>query len=84
MLNYKILHLEVSVERVRTQGQNGPEKSPKTVNTWSIGTNWTETCRKGKNIRGANGVGTNREFSKIRGKSAEWDTTSGMNTIIPY
>ena len=57
MLNCKILHLEVSGERVRKQGQNGPEKSPKTVNTWSNGTNWMETWRKGKNIRGVNELG---------------------------
>ena len=49
----------------------------------SNGADWTETCRKGKNARGAVKAGQDRVFSKIRGKSVEGDPTKGTETIIP-
>ena len=39
---------------------------------------------KGKSIRGAKWLGQNRWLLGIRGKTDEWDTTRGINLIIPY
>ena len=39
---------------------------------------------KGKSIRGAKWFGQNRWLLGIRGKTDEWDTTRGINLIIPY
>ena len=38
---------------------------------------------KGKSIRGAKWLGQNRWLLGIRGKTDEWDTTRGINLIIP-
>ena len=38
---------------------------------------------KGKSIRGAKWLGQNRWLLGIRGKTYEWDTTRGINLIIP-
>ena len=38
---------------------------------------------KGKSIRGAKWFGQNRWLLGIRGKTNEWDTTRGINLIIP-
>ena len=38
---------------------------------------------KGKSIRGAKWLGQKRWLLEIRGKTAEWDTTRGINLIIP-
>ena len=37
----------------------------------------------GKSIRGAKWLGQNRWLLGIRGKTDEWDTTRGINLIIP-
>ena len=39
---------------------------------------------KGKSIRGAKWLGQNRWLLGIRGKTDEWDTTRGINLIIPF
>ena len=39
---------------------------------------------KGKSIRRAKWLGQDRWLSGIRGKTAEWDTTRGINLIIPF
>ena len=38
---------------------------------------------KGKSIRGAKWLGQNRWLLEIRGKTDEWDTTRGIDLIIP-
>ena len=38
---------------------------------------------KGKSIRGAKWLGQKRWLLEIRGKTDEWDTTRGINLIIP-
>ena len=38
---------------------------------------------KGKSIRGAKWLGQNQWLLGIRGKTDEWDTTRGINLIIP-
>ena len=38
---------------------------------------------KGKSIRGAKWLGQNRWLLGIRGKTDDWDTTRGINLIIP-